>query len=113
MDGEKLLQVDLPVAVLVELLERLRDEDGRAPLGADLREDEVLELVLRQNLRSYSRQRDTKICHRFRETISRNLVPVAVGVCPPPAIPLPPLVLVSVVQSAWVDDGLKKHRFGK
>ena len=55
MDGEKLLQVDLSVAVLVELLERLRDEDGRAPLGADLREDEVLELVLRQNLRSYSR----------------------------------------------------------
>ena len=55
MDGEKLLQVDLSVAVLVELLERLRDEDGRAPFGADLREDEVLELVLRQNLQSYSR----------------------------------------------------------
>ena len=55
VDGEKLLQVDLSVAVLVELLERLRDEDGRAPFGADLREDEVLELVLRQNLQSYSR----------------------------------------------------------
>ena len=55
MDGEKLLQVDLSVAVLVELLERLRDEDGRATLGAYLRKDEVLELVLRQNLQSYSR----------------------------------------------------------
>ena len=55
VDGEKLPQVDLSVAVLVELLERLRDEDGRAPLRTDLREDEVLELVLRQNLQSYSR----------------------------------------------------------
>ena len=108
MDGEKLPQVDLSVAVLVELLERLRDEDRRAPLGADLREDEVLELVLRQNLQSYSRYREIKIRHWFRETISRNLVPVTVGVRPPPAIPLPPLVLVSVVQSAWVDDGLQK-----
>ena len=105
MDGEKLLQVDLSVAVLVELLERLRDEDGGAPLGAYLREDEVLELMLRQNLQSDSRYRVTKICHRFRETRSRNLeqsfdaclVPVTVGVCPPPAIPLPSLVFVSVV----------------
>ena len=54
MDSEKLLQVDRSVAVLVELLERLRDEDGRAPLSADLREDEVLELVLRQNLQAGS-----------------------------------------------------------
>ena len=108
MDGEKLPQVDLSVAVLVELLERLRHEDGRAPLGADLREDEVLELVLRQNLQSASSCRVVKRCPRFRETISRNLVPVTVGVRPTPAIPLPPLVLVSVVQSAWVDDGLQK-----
>ena len=115
MHGKKLLQVDRSVAVLVELLGRLRNEDGRAPLGADLREDEVLELVLSQNLQSATSCSVLKICPRFRETGSRNLrhclnvcrVPVTVGVCPLPAIPLPPLVLVSVVQPAWVDDGLK------
>ena len=50
MDGEELSEIDHPIAVLVEILEGLRDEDGRAALRADLGKDEVLELVLGQNL---------------------------------------------------------------
>ena len=55
MDGEELLEIDHPIAVLVEILEGLRDEDGRAALRADLGKDEVLELVLGQNLQKKQR----------------------------------------------------------
>ena len=50
MDGEELLEIDHPVAIFVEIFEGLGDEDGGAALGAQLREDEVLELVLGQDL---------------------------------------------------------------
>ena len=54
MDGEELLEIDHPIAVLVEILEGLRDEDGRAALRAYLGKDEVLELVLGQHLQKKS-----------------------------------------------------------
>ena len=61
MDGEELLEVDHPVAVLVEIFEGLGDEYGGAALVAQLREDEVLELVLGQDLEEEVLETKTKM----------------------------------------------------
>ena len=79
MDSEELLEIDHPIAVLVEILEGLRDEDGRAALRADLGKDEVLELVLGQNLQKKQRSGASVHCWASCHSLSFGEFPWLVG----------------------------------